>query len=204
MAQPLPESHPHPTPYAQFGDQFVRRILHAERVCRSVDQVLGDSLRLGPIGAGPGRVLARITADARFHPTTAVEVPAELLTYRVALPVSVDFELDLRADLHRFHADVLLPLSLTVRVEHPLTLVWAITPPAEQDVDIAVGTDKRRSAVLQRVSGLDAELRRFLVRVVAKELTKPHVVRATRIDMLRVVDGAWPAIAAQFLPQRTA
>lgn len=193
-----------PVPYAVFGDNFVRMILHPDRVARSVDQVLGDELRLGPIGAGPGRRVARITALARFRPTTATEVagggPDAPLAYRVLLPLSVDFEIQVAVDVHRFHAEVQLPLLLRVETSWPLTLHWRITPPAEDEVVIEVGTDKRRSALLQRVSGLDAELRRFMTKVVAKELSKPHVRRATEIDMLTVIDGAWPAIAAQFLP----
>jgi hypothetical protein len=47
-----------------------------------------------------------------------------------------------------------------------------------------VATERRRSVLLQRVAGLDDELRRFLVKVVARELEKPHVQRATRIDMV--------------------
>ena len=193
-----------PVPYGVFGDNFVRMILHPERVARSVDQVLGDELRLGPMGAGPGRRVARITALARFGATSATELPGSgpeaPLTYRVLLPLSVDFEIQLAVDVHRFHAEVELPLVLTVETSWPLTLHWRITPPAEDEVVFEVGTDKRRSALLQRVSGLDAELRRFMVKVVAKELGKPHVRRATTIDMLAVIDEAWPAIAAQFLP----
>lgn len=124
----------------------------------------------------------------------------ELLVYRVFLPIDVDFEIDLAVDVHRFRARVLLPLTLRVKVEHPLTIVWEITPPHEEEVTITVETDRRRSAVLQRVSGLDAELRRFLIRVISKELDKPHIQKATRIDMLEIIDVAWPVIADQFLP----
>lgn len=56
--------------------------------------------------------------------------------------------------------------------------------------------------MLQRVAGLEEELRRFLLRVVEKELAKPHVVKATRIDFATLVDNAWPALADQFLPVR--
>lgn len=189
-----------PMSYEQFGVNFIRMVLHEQRVLRSVNRVLGERIQLGPMGAGPGRVFAKISAVGTFGETYGEEVPGDLLVYRVFLPVAVDFEVDLAMDTHRFHADVLLPLRLTVRVEEPLTIVWDIETPQEHEVTIKVATEKRRSALLQRVAGLDDELRRFLVRVVARELEKPHVQKATRIDMGAIIDGAWPVIADQFLP----
>lgn len=189
-----------PMTYGDFGRNFIRMVLHPERVAESVDRVLGEELVLGPMGAGPGRKVARITALARFAPTTATLVPGELLSYRVELPVEVTFDLDLALDHHRFEADVLVPLGLDVVVEPPLTIVWRITPPDPEQVRMTMATGTRRGAWLQRVAGLDEELRQFLVKVVAKELSKPHVHRATHIDMSAVIDAAWPELAAQFLP----
>ncbi len=189
-----------PMTYGEFGESFIRQILHTDRVMKSIDRVLGDSLSLGPIKAGPGRRFATINALAQFRPTYGHEIPGERLSYQVYLPLTADFEVDINVDLHRFRAEVLVPLILTVRVEPPLMIVWEITPPVEQHVKLDMVTDKRRSAWLQKVAGLDAELRRFLVKVVTKELNKPHVDKATHIDMFAVIDGAWPQIADQFLP----
>ena len=186
--------------YAEFGENFMRMVLHRQRVLASIDRVLGEKIELGPIGAGPGRVFAKLRATGWFQPTSGVEIPGELLAYRVILPIDVDFEIEIARDVNRFRAKVLIPLTLNVRVERPLTILWDITGPREDEVSISVETDKRRSAVLQKVAGLDAELRRFLMRVVEVELDKPHVRRATRLDMRDLIAGAWPAIADQFLP----
>lgn len=186
--------------YEQFGINFIRLVLHEARILESIDRLLGEKIELGPMGAGPGRVFAKARATGWFQDTYGRAVVDDLLVYRVFLPVDVDFEIDLAVDVHRFKAKVLLPLTLTVQVEAPLTIVWTITPPEEDEVTITVETGKRRSAVLQKVAGLDAELRRFLIRVIVKELDKPHVRKATRIDMVKVIDTAWPVIADQFLP----
>ncbi len=190
----------HPISYAQFGINFVRMVLHEQRILESIDRLLGEKVELGPMGAGPGRVFAKARATGWFQETYAQQMVGDLLVYRLFLPVAVDFEIDLAVDVHHFHAQVLLPLTLTVRVEHPLTIVWDITPPREDEVTITVETGKRRSAVLQRWAGLDDELRRFLIRVIVKELDKPHIRKATRIDMVSIIDAAWPVIADQFLP----
>jgi len=152
------------------------------------------------MGAGPGRRFATLRATGWFQPTHGHELEGDLLAYRVFLPIAVDFELDLAVDKHRFRADVVLPLTLTVRVESPLVIHWDITTPSEDEVVITVATAQRRAAVLQKMTGLDGELRRFLMRVVEIELDKPHVRRATRIDMGQLIDNAWPALADQFLP----
>jgi len=187
--------------YEQFGINFIRRVLHEQRVMESIDRLLGEKIELGPMGAGPGRVFAKARATGWFHDTHGSEVVDDLLVYRVFLPVTVDFEIEIAKDINKFRAEVIVPLTLTVRIEAPLTIIWDIAMPGEDEVTITVETDKRRSAALQRMTGLDAELRRFLVRVIEKELDKPHVQRATRIDMGALIDAAWPVIADQFLPQ---
>lgn len=197
----VPAPAPPRLPDEDFGQSFMRLVLHKDRVLASIDRVLGETLRLGPIGAGPGRVFARITAHGTFGKTTGVELDdPTTIGYRVQLPIDVTFDLDLRFDSLTFDAEVMLPLVIKMYVEEPLTVVWDITPPAVDEVTITVRADKRRSAVLQKMAGMDDELRRFIVRFVARELEKPHVRRATRIDLVSVIDGAWPQIAAQFLP----
>lgn len=188
------------TPYADFGAAFLRAILPKERILRSIDRLVGDRIELGPIAAGPGRVFAKARATGIFQPTFGEEVPGPLLSYRVFLPVEVDFELDIAVDVHRFHATLIVPLMLTLRTERPALLVWDLTLPLAEEVELSVGTAKRRSQVLQRVAGLDQELRRFLLRVIEKELAKEHIQRALTLDLPTLVDGAWEALADQFLP----
>lgn len=191
-----------PMTYDDFGEVFLRRVLHLERVLRSIDRILGPTFELGPIGAGPGRKIARLTARGEFLPTYGEEIAAADVAYRVWLPVSVDFELDLRVDTHRFHAQVVVPLIVRLRLVEPLTILWDITPPTEEDLQIEITGDSRRSTALQKLAGLDGELRRFLLRFVDRELQKEHVLTARRIHVDRVIDGAWPEIADQFLPIR--
>jgi len=181
--------------------EFIRRILHRERILRTVDQLLGDTLELGPIGAGPGRAFATVSVHGTYHPTTGEELPGELLVYRVLLPISVEFDLDMRVDRHRFNAEVVVPLTLSVHVDEPLTIRWDIQVPAEHEVQLSLQSGSRRAAVLQKVAGIEAELRRFLVKVVHTELEKPYVKKATNLDMEDLLDATWPAISAEFLPR---
>ncbi|WP_457109433.1 hypothetical protein [Marmoricola sp. URHA0025 HA25] len=188
-----------PIGYDEFGMRFMDLVLHRDRVMESINRVLGEDFQLGPIGAGPGRKVAKVTATGTFGKAYGEALP-DVVGYEVNLPVNVTFHLDLGVDMMRFDAEVLLPLRLTMELVEPLTILWHITPPSPDDVAIDVHSDNRRSAVLQKLTGLDGELRRFIVRFVERELDKPHVRKAMRIDLVTLIDNAWEHIASQFLP----
>lgn len=190
-----------PASYERFGVQWVRRVLHKERILRTVDAVLGDQISLGPIGAGPGRAFASVSFTGTFGPTSGEEVPAELLTYAIDLPISVVFQLDLPLDKLNFNAEVVIPLVLVVHTEDPLKLRLEIRTPTEDQIGLELKTDTRRGAILRRMTGLDSELRRFVLKVIDTELAKPYVKRATYLDMEELIDHAWPMLSEQFLPQ---
>ncbi len=52
-----------------------------------------------------------------------------------------------------------------------------------------------RASVLQRVVGIEGELRRFVAGYVRRELDKPHVREARLIDVSRAIDQAWASPA---------
>ena len=185
--------------YGEFGRRLFETVLHERRVEDALATVLGDRITLGPIGAGPGRVLAKVTADGTIGRPVARALPGDFVAFEVRLPVQVVFDLDIAVDVHRFHADLIVPLRLTARAATPLTIVCDIAVPDEDELEIDVRVERRSTAMLRRVAGIDAELRRFMLRYVTRELDKEHVRRATRIPLDEVIDAAWPSISAQFL-----
>lgn len=194
-----------PISYAQFGDSWIRRILHLERILRTVEDVLGDRIELGPIGAGPGRAFASVSVLGKYRPTSGHEVLGEeLLTYAIDLPISVEFDLELPLDKLRFNAEVVVPLLLVVHTESLVRLRMEIRRPTEDQIQLQLQTDTRRGTMLQKIANLDAELRRFLLRVLDIELSKPYVQRAMNLDMEELIDASWPALSAQFLPKDAA
>ena len=187
--------------YEAFGAEYIRRILHKDRILTMINELLGPELQLGPIGAGPGRKAATVSALATFRPCKGEEIAGDLLSYRVFLPISVVFDIDMRVDKHRFSADVVIPIILTVHTVAPLRIRIDITVPSDDEVALTLQSDTRRGAVLQKLARLEPELRRFLVKVVRTELSKPYVRRATDFDMAELIDKAWPGIAAVILPR---
>ncbi|MCW2786531.1 MAG: hypothetical protein JWP74_3048 [Marmoricola sp.] len=199
----MTDATPQPIGYDEFGMRFMTMVLHRDRVMESINRVLGDEFQLGPIGAGPGRKVAKVTANGTFGKAYG-EALADVVGYEVNLPVDVAFHLDLGVDMLRFNAEVVLPLRLTMELVEPLTILWHITAPDPDDVTMTVASDSRRASVLQKLTGLDGELRRFIVRFVDRELEKPHVQKAMRIDLVTLIDNAWEHIADQFLPNEPA
>jgi hypothetical protein len=185
--------------YGEFGRRLFETVLHERRIEDTVAAVLGDRISLGPIGAGPGRVLAKVTVDGTIGRPVAQAIPGDFVAFLVRLPVQVDFDLDIAVDVHRFHVDMVVPLRLTARAVTPLTIACDVEAPREEELELDIRVDRRSTAVLRRVAGIDAELRRFMLRYVTRELEKEHVQRATRIPLDEVIDAAWPSISAQFL-----
>lgn len=190
--------------YADFGEAFLRKVIHRRRVLEVIERVLGEKIELGPIGAGPGRKFAKVTATGWFQPTSGVDIPGPDLGFRIIIPVDVDFAIEIARDVNRFRARLLVPVTVKLRLEPPLNLLVDVVLPEEDEVSLQVDTDKRRSAVLQRVSGLETELRRFMMRVMEREFSKPHIQRIMRVDLLQLVDDTWPQLVDRLLHEDAA
>ena len=91
----------HAISYDEFGMRFMNLVLHRDRVMESINRVLGPDFRLGPIGAGPGRKVAKVTASGTFEPAYGEALP-DVVGYLVNLPVHVSFHLDLGVDMRRY------------------------------------------------------------------------------------------------------
>ena len=187
--------------YEQFGRHYIRRVLNLGRVLETIDALLGPTIELGPIGAGPGRAFASVTVLGRFSSTTGHEIPGDLLTYGIDLPIAVTFTLDLPMDTLTFNADVVVPLTLVVHTEAPTTIRMELTMPPAEKVQLTISPSTRRGAVFQKITGLESELRRFLPQVLATELAKPYIQKAMRLDMEDLIERSWDDLSSHFLPQ---
>jgi hypothetical protein len=75
-------------------------------------------------------------------------------------------------------------------------------PPAPHEVEVKVQATGLRASVLQRVVGVEDELRRFVSKYVTRELQKPHVRDARLIDVSKAIDAAWASIKPRDTPER--
>lgn len=180
--------------YEQWGVAFFTEAVSRERILGAVDTLAGQPIDFGPIGVGPGKI-AKVRAFGAIGSASAERLDSSEISYRVELPVDLTFELDLQVETHTFHADVLVPLTLTARAVEGVRVYVEVAPPRSSDVQVQVRAEGIRASIMQRIANIEGELRRFVARYVAREVSKPHIQAARLIDVAGAIDRAWGSIS---------
>jgi hypothetical protein len=181
---------PRPISYAEFGERFFVHAVTESRIVDALRSIAGEPIRFGPIGAGPGK-LAKVSADGTVGVASAVEVPSDLVAFRLAIPVDLELSIAIGPDHSRYHADVEVGLHLTARAFHQLRVLIDVERPTSKDVTLDLKADGVRADLLGRVAGIDREIRRFIAKYVGREIDKPHIREARDIDVAARIDGAY-------------
>ncbi|WP_229052294.1 hypothetical protein [Aeromicrobium sp. Leaf350] len=182
-----------PTPfcsYAEFGEAFFRAAVTEDRILAAIGQVAGRPMELGPIGVGPGRV-AQVTAHGDVGEPVVRSVANDEVVYAVMLPVHLDFELDLQVDKHHFHGDLVVPITVHARATDDLRIVIDVTPPSARDIRMDLKADGLRASVVRKAAGVDAEVKKFVARYVAREISSPDVAGVLEVDVRSGIDATW-------------
>lgn len=188
---PSPEEY---VSYEQWGVDFFAEAVSEKRILAAVNNIAGQPIDFGPIGVGPGKI-AKVRAYGEIGAATATRLEGEQIAYRVELPVTLTFELDLQVETHVFHAELLVPLTLTARAVDGVRIFIEIEPPRSSDVQVRVTAEGLRASIMQRVANVEGELRRFVAKYVTRETAKPHIAAARVIDVSAAIDKAWSSIA---------
>lgn len=176
-------------PYGEWGELFFESAVTEERVLAGVNVLAGRPIDVGPLGVGPGRV-AKVSARGRIGTATGQRVGGRPLSFHVNLPVTLEFVIDLGLDKHRFDASLQVPLVLTAQGRRDLAIELVVTPPTPAQIVVQLKAKGLRASLMQRAAGVDAELRRFVAKYVAREVDKPYVAAARLIDVGKAVDKA--------------
>lgn len=182
--------------YETWGAAFFRSAVTADRVLSGVSALSGQPIDFGPIGIGPAKII-KISARGAIGHATIAPVEDAVLSYRVVVPVDLDFDVVLPDGAHHFHAQLEVPLVLTARALTGVRIYIDVTPPRTRDVVAHVQADGLRASIMQRVANVEGELRRFVAGYVAREVEKPEIARARLIDVAGAIDRAWATIAPQ-------
>jgi hypothetical protein len=182
--------------YEQWGADFFAEAISGARILGAVNNIAGQPIDFGPIGVGPGKI-AKVRAFGAIGSATAERIDSDQISYRVDLPVDLTFELNLQVETHTFHADLLVPLTLTARALDGVRVYIDVAPPRSADVQVQVQAEGIRASIMQRVANIEGELRRFVARYVAREVAKPHIEAARLIDVAAAIDRAWSTISPE-------
>jgi hypothetical protein len=180
--------------YDTFGRQFFEVAVTEERILGGVNVLAGQPIDFGPIGVGPAKI-AQVTAHGEIGRATATRVEGDEVAFRVVLPVKLDFTVDLAVDTHRFAASMAIPLVLTARAVEGLSIFIDVRPPSTDEIGIDLNARGLRASILQRVAGVEHEVKRFVAKFVAREIDKEHIRKARTVDVARAVGGAWSSIS---------
>ena len=114
--------------YEQWGVDFFLEAISEQRILGAVNTIAGQPIDFGPMGVGPGRI-AKVRAYGEIGAADAIRQAGDQISYRVVLPVSLTFEIDLQVETHRFVADLLVPLTLTAVALPGVRIFIEATPP---------------------------------------------------------------------------
>ena len=178
--------------YEQWGLEFFTEAISEERVLDAVRIIAGEQIEFGPVKAGPGGI-ATVRAYGEIKQPSATRSPGEHVAYRVMLPIELTFEVSLQVE-QRFEAELLVPLTLRAVPRPGVRIFIEAEPPQTDDMRVELHARGMRSSVLQRVSDVEGELRRFVAEYVIELLAQPHVRAARMIDVCAAMDGVWAVI----------
>ena len=187
--------------YAEWGERFFRDAVTTERVLAGVNVMAGQDIDVGPMGVGPGRVV-KVSARGSIGVATGERVADNPAAFSVVLPASLEFSINLGVDVHRFAAELAIPLTLTARATEDLSILIDVEPPRPAQVGCELKAQGLRASITQHAANVEGELKRFVSKYVAREVEKPYVVKARTIDVSSAIDKAMQSLGPR--PNETA
>lgn len=176
--------------YEQFGVNFVRHAVTAERIKASITGLAGTDITSGPSSAGPGGI-ATATSVGRVGEVRVVPEPGDLLGFRAVLPIDLDLDIKIGPLSNRYKGLVEVPLIMTVRTAQPLMIVIEIKPVHGSDISVDIRPANSGADLLQKVGNIDGEVRAEVARIVNDKMNT-EAARAERvIDVAAVIDESW-------------
>ena len=185
--------------YGEWGARFFAAAVTVDRVLAGVNAMAGQQIDVGPFGVGPGRV-AKVTATGEIGTATGERTSTDPVHFDLRLPVTLQFEVNLGVDVHRFNADVEVPLRLTARARGDLAIIIDIEPPTSDEITVALKAQGLRATVTQYAANVDGELRRFIAKYVGRELEKPKIMAARVVDIGAAIDRGAGAVVPKANP----
>ncbi|MGQ0620812.1 MAG: hypothetical protein ACT4QA_12975 [Panacagrimonas sp.] len=183
--------------YADFGHNFIRYVVTADRLRGEIETVLKAMIE-GSVKKFPANLLVASyvfqLSDVEVHPIVN------------KLP-DVSFVLELKGDLKlevklinlrlKFSLEVEIKLHLDVRTYAPLTVKLILHPVEDHDIRTEVDGHGAPSEVLEHLRIVGPIVRDEIVREVNERIASPELRAATEIDVLHLAATAvLPTVAA--------
>ena len=141
---------------ADWGRRFVTHAVTAERVRQAFAGFAGRPVEVGPLRAGPGKLVA-VRATGEIGAGAVREVSDG---FEVALPVALDLAVGVTGAGrgNRFHAEVVVPLHLVPRCGEDVHLVITIDEVRSGDVHLVVRSGDTLAGLVGRAGRIEQQL----------------------------------------------
>lgn len=179
-----------PISYAEFGHNFVRLVVSAQRVRGEIEAVLESSI-LGTV--------TKLPADLVVASYEFLLRDVDVASRHDRLP-EVSFELKLQGELHLkvsivniradFSLAVAISIDMDVRTCDPLILKLEPHPVSQDSVHLEVNPHNVPAEFLERLRIIAPIVRDEIVREVNQRITSPELSAATVIDVLKMAEEA--------------
>jgi hypothetical protein len=115
----------------------------------------------------------------------------ERLGFDATIPIDLQLDVRVAGANHRYNGDVKVSLRLSVRAVAPLSLVIDVDDVRAEDVEVSLKAEGVRAKFLQRLGGMDEEVRRAVATIVGERLESPEAREVRELHILDFVDEAW-------------
>ena len=178
--------------FDQFGRNFMREVVTADRVAATIATVVGERIEMEPMAAGP-RDAATATLRAKLADVDVSPASIQDDALRFTAVVRLDCTLAVKATVinKRFRGALTIPLVLDVHTASPLRLVIDVEPPAPADIGVELESHDRSGRLIQVLGNIDGEVRTRAAAEVARRVEAPEARRHREIDVLAMVDDVW-------------
>jgi hypothetical protein len=184
--------------FDQFGHNFMREVVTTERVAATIASVVGETIEVGPLAAGP-RDAAKATLRGKLADVDVSlvdsdsESDADGHAMRFTALVRLDCTLAVKAPVinKRYRGTLTIPLVLDVRTASPVRLVIDVEPPSVPDIGVDLESKDRSGRLIQVLGNIDGEVRTRAAAEVARRVEAPEARRHREIDVLAMVDDVW-------------
>jgi hypothetical protein len=176
--------------FEELGVNFVTHVVTPERVAATIAHVAGSEVRVGPMNAGPGGA-ASVSAVGKVGTVTAGNSFREGLSFDAMIPIDISLDVRIAGASHKYKGKLSVPLHITLRAVAPVILRFDIDPVQPDEVRVELSAEGVRAKVLQRIGGIDEEVRRAVASTVTERLDAPRARAVREIDILQRVTDVW-------------
>lgn len=176
--------------YAEFGHNFIRHVVTAERLRGEIESVL-KALIEGSVRKFPADLLVA-SYVFRLQDVDVLPITNRLPDVSFALLINGDLRLEVKLlNLKlKFTLEVEIRLHIEVHTYAPLTVKLIVHPVKDEQVRTEVDSHNLPSEVLDNLRIVGPIVRDEIVREVNARIASPELVAATQIDVLQLAASA--------------